>query len=112
IRPMKARATFNVVARYPWKQSLCIRPNAFTFVELLVVELPDPKRERLSLVSRVRSVDAEPKQGQEKQDAGHTSHSPGSIRQTPQAHLVCFCIFTADLRPQIYSASSCSQFAR
>src|SRR5437667_9579587 len=34
---MKARATFNVVARYPWKQSLCIRPNAFTFVELLVV---------------------------------------------------------------------------
>jgi len=36
-RLMKARATCNVVARYPWKQSLCIRPNGFTLVELLVV---------------------------------------------------------------------------
>ena len=34
---MKARATCNLVARYPWKQSLCIRPNGFTLVELLVV---------------------------------------------------------------------------
>src|SRR5213596_3786531 len=32
---MKARATCNVVARYLWKQSLCIRPNGFTLVELL-----------------------------------------------------------------------------
>jgi len=34
---MKARATRNVVARYLWKQSLCIRANGFTLVELLVV---------------------------------------------------------------------------
>jgi prepilin-type N-terminal cleavage/methylation domain-containing protein len=34
---MKARATGNVIARYLWKQSLCIRPNGFTLVELLVV---------------------------------------------------------------------------
>ena len=34
---MKAPATHSVVARYLWKQSLCIRPNGFTLVELLVV---------------------------------------------------------------------------
>jgi prepilin-type N-terminal cleavage/methylation domain-containing protein len=34
---MNAPATRNVVARYFWKQSLCIRPNGFTLVELLVV---------------------------------------------------------------------------
>ena len=34
---MKAPATRSVVARYLWKQSLCIRPNGFTLVELLVV---------------------------------------------------------------------------
>src|SRR6266536_4261129 len=34
---MKAPATRSLVARYPWQQSLCIRPNGFTLVELLVV---------------------------------------------------------------------------
>ena len=34
---MKAHATRNVVARYLWKQSLCIRHKGFTLVELLVV---------------------------------------------------------------------------
>jgi len=34
---MKARATSSLVARYPWQQSLCIRPSGFTLVELLVV---------------------------------------------------------------------------
>ncbi len=34
---MKAPATRNVVARYFWKQSLCIPPNGFTLIELLVV---------------------------------------------------------------------------
>jgi len=34
---MKASATRNLVARYRWQQSPCIRPNGFTLVELLVV---------------------------------------------------------------------------